>query len=55
MYIVIFEDSSLGLAAKVTQDDLDMADQGYLTIVDISNHELPTIYDGGEWQPVRVL
>ncbi len=52
MFILIFEDGSMQLEKKLSEGDLDAADNGTLDLIDISKHEAPTRYELGEWVPI---
>ena len=52
MYLLIFEDGSLGTVATITDDLIASADDGILDIVDISG-DLPLQYFGGEWNDIE--
>lgn len=55
MYIMQFEGDEPKYATEITEDDKKAADDGYLTIIDISNSEdeLPSIYYDGEWHDLE--
>ncbi len=52
MYLLIFEDGTLGKYKHINPEDYISCDNGILTIVDISDAENPTEYHDGIWIPI---
>lgn len=57
MYIAIYEDGEVVLAKtkKISELDLNLVKQGFLTLIDISTPKKPTVFRDGQWQLIRVL
>jgi hypothetical protein len=54
MYLVIFEDRYVIKREKFTKDDLQPAEWGLTTLVDISDPSNPTVLREGGWAPIDV-
>lgn len=54
MFILIPEDCTPKYTAAITQEDLQAADDGYLTILNIHSDVVPTEYYNGKWSEIEV-
>jgi len=55
MYILIFEDGATYSAEEVGDDDLAMADEGYIDIIDVRKPSNPYRYASGEWEELTSI
>ncbi|MDE3023157.1 MAG: hypothetical protein KGI54_15125 [Pseudomonadota bacterium] len=49
MYLIFDEDGTITKISFLSKDDLQGAEDGYQSIIDISDPENPLEYDGGNW------
>lgn len=53
MFLIIFEDGLIKTAKDIGDDDKDMADDGYVDLIDISSPSEPKRYRSGDWELVE--
>lgn len=52
MYLLQFENGTITKSESLSDDILQQVKDGYITVIDISDPDLPTIYFDNDWQPV---
>jgi hypothetical protein len=54
MYIMITEDWNVYKSEKITSEDKEAVENGYLDVIDITDPANPTRFNGDVWQSVDV-
>jgi len=55
MYLIIFEDGTIGRMDNISNNELETASNGFIDIIDISDSICPKCYFKGEWLEIDPL
>ena len=53
MFILIFEDGTIRRKFMITDNEINAADDGYISIIDIDIATQPKVYISGEWELIE--